>query len=46
MEAGLPPYDYLAPAPIIEAAGGVIADWDGQPLTLVSRQGASINNNV
>jgi histidinol phosphatase-like enzyme (inositol monophosphatase family) len=37
MEAGLQPYDYLALAPVIEAAGGVITDWDGQPLTLASR---------
>lgn len=37
MEASLQPYDYLALAPVIEAAGGVITDWDGQPLTLHSR---------
>jgi len=32
VEAGLQPYDYLAMVPIIEAAGGVITDWQGQPL--------------
>lgn len=37
MEAGLQTYDYLAVAPVIEAAGGVITDWDGKPLTLTSQ---------
>ncbi|VVD73250.1 histidinol-phosphate phosphatase [Pandoraea pneumonica] len=37
MEASLQPYDYLALAPVIEAAGGVITDWDGRALTLNSR---------
>ncbi|GAB3626556.1 histidinol-phosphatase [Pandoraea terrae] len=37
MEAGLQTYDYLALAPVIEAAGGIITDWDGQPLTLASQ---------
>ncbi len=37
MEAGLQPYDYLAVAPVIKAAGGVITDWEGQPLTMHSR---------
>jgi len=31
-EAGLMPYDYLALAPVIEGAGGVITDWRGGPL--------------
>ena len=29
-------FDYLALAPVIEGAGGVATDWQGQPLTLVS----------
>ena len=29
-------FDYLALAPIIEGAGGVITDWQGAPLTLAS----------
>ena len=33
---GLDPYDYGAAAAIIEAAGGVATDWNGQPLTLAS----------
>lgn len=37
MEAGLQTYDYLAVAPVIEAAGGVITDWEGKPLTLESQ---------
>ena len=36
VEAGLKPYDFCALAPIIAAAGGVITDWQGRPLTLAS----------
>ncbi|MEO6985723.1 MAG: histidinol-phosphatase [Paralcaligenes sp.] len=36
MEAGLQPYDYLAVAPIITGAGGIITDWKGEPLGLQS----------
>lgn len=36
VEAGLQPYDYLGPAGLIEAAGGVITDWRGRPLGLQS----------
>ncbi len=32
----LHPYDYLALRVVIEAAGGVITDWQGNPLTLKS----------
>ena len=35
-QTGLQPYDYLGPAGLIEAAGGVITDWEGQPLGLQS----------
>jgi inositol-phosphate phosphatase/L-galactose 1-phosphate phosphatase/histidinol-phosphatase len=35
-EASLQPYDYFAPAAVIEGAGGIITDWDGQPLTIRS----------
>ena len=34
IEADLKPYDYMAVAPVIEGAGGVISDWEGKPLTL------------
>jgi len=36
VEAGLQPYDYLGPAGLIEAAGGVITDWEGRALGLHS----------
>lgn len=36
IEADLKPYDYLALAPVIEAAGGVITDWEGHPLGMQS----------
>lgn len=36
MEAGLKPYDYLALAPVIEGAGGVITGWRGEPLDMKS----------
>ena len=36
VETGLQPYDYLGPAGLIEAAGGVITDWEGQALGLAS----------
>ncbi len=32
----LQPYDYLALSAVIEAAGGVMTDWDGAPLSLKS----------
>ncbi len=31
-----PAYDYLALVPVIEAAGGIVTDWDGAALTLGS----------
>lgn len=36
VEAGMQPYDYLAQVPIIEEAGGIITDWNGDALTLAS----------
>ncbi len=38
-EAQLQPYDYCAHVPLITAAGGVITDWQGAPLTLESQGG-------
>ncbi|WP_348540014.1 inositol monophosphatase family protein [Shimia sp. R11_0] len=32
----LQPYDYLAVSAVIEAAGGIMTDWSGAPLTLES----------
>lgn len=34
IDTGLDPFDFAAPAAIIEAAGGMATDWEGQPLTL------------
>lgn len=36
IETGLKPYDFLPILPIVEAAGGVMTDWAGQPLGLAS----------
>jgi histidinol phosphatase-like enzyme (inositol monophosphatase family) len=36
IETGLKPYDFVPIVPIIEAAGGVMTDWQGAPLTLHS----------
>jgi inositol-phosphate phosphatase / L-galactose 1-phosphate phosphatase / histidinol-phosphatase len=36
VEASLKPYDYCAPAAVIEAAGGIATDWQGRPLGLHS----------
>lgn len=35
-EADLYPYDYLPLVPVVEGAGGVITDWDGNALSLDS----------
>jgi myo-inositol-1(or 4)-monophosphatase len=31
IEAGLQPYDIQAPIAVIQAAGGVVTDWQGKP---------------
>jgi len=36
VEASLQPYDYCALVPVVEGAGGLLTDWDGQPLSLDS----------
>ncbi len=36
VDYNLQPYDYLPLCALVEAAGGVITDWQGQPLTLES----------
>ncbi|MDX2102503.1 MAG: histidinol-phosphatase [Alphaproteobacteria bacterium] len=36
VEASLQPYDYCAPAAVLAAAGGVMTDWQGRPITLAS----------
>ena len=36
VESDMQPHDYLALAPVIDGAGGVITDWRAAPLTLAS----------
>jgi len=36
VEVDLKPYDYCALAPVIAGAGGIMTDWNGRPLDLVS----------
>lgn len=36
LEDGLKPFDMMALVPVIQGAGGIITDWEGQPLTLTS----------
>lgn len=34
IEAGLHPYDIAAPVAVIEAAGGIVTDWQGDPVSM------------
>lgn len=36
VEASLQPYDFMALVPVIEGAGGVVGDWQGEPLGIGS----------
>jgi histidinol phosphatase-like enzyme (inositol monophosphatase family) len=36
VEAQMAPYDYMALVPVVESAGGIISDWQGNPLILDS----------
>jgi inositol-phosphate phosphatase / L-galactose 1-phosphate phosphatase / histidinol-phosphatase len=36
IEGGLAPYDFIGPAAVVEAAGGIATDWQGRPLGLHS----------
>jgi fructose-1,6-bisphosphatase/inositol monophosphatase family enzyme len=36
LDTGLKPYDYLPVVPVVEAAGGIMTDWNGAPLGLDS----------
>lgn len=36
VEAGLKPYDFCALAPVINGAGGVVTDWQGNHITMAS----------
>ena len=36
IDGNLDAYDFCALVPVIEGAGGIISDWDGEPLTITS----------
>ncbi|MEX3845456.1 inositol monophosphatase family protein [Paraburkholderia sp. BR10882] len=36
VEAGLEPWDYMALVPVVEGAGGIVTDWNGDPLSMSS----------
>jgi histidinol phosphatase-like enzyme (inositol monophosphatase family) len=46
VEAGLQPYDILAPIAVIEAAGGIVTDWQGGPATKGGRVLAAANVDI
>jgi histidinol phosphatase-like enzyme (inositol monophosphatase family) len=46
IEAGLQPYDVQAPIAVIEAAGGVVTDWNGLPCPQGGRVLAAANAQV
>jgi myo-inositol-1(or 4)-monophosphatase len=46
VEAGLQPYDIHAPIAVIEAAGGVVTDWQGRPAVAGGRVLAAANREI
>jgi histidinol phosphatase-like enzyme (inositol monophosphatase family) len=46
IEAGLQAYDVQAPIAVIEAAGGIVTDWDGRPCHQGGRVLAAANADV
>jgi len=46
IEAGLNSYDIQAPIALIEAAGGVVTDWEGRPVHEGGRAVAAANRGV
>jgi len=46
IEAGLHAYDIQAPIAVIEAAGGIVTDWDGGPVHEGGRAVAAANPEV
>ncbi|MCX8509867.1 MAG: histidinol-phosphatase [Rhodobacteraceae bacterium] len=46
VEAGLQPYDIQAPIAVIEAAGGIVTDWQGGPAQNGGRILAAANRSV
>ncbi len=46
IEAGLQAYDVQAPIAVIEAAGGIVTDWDGRPCHQGGRVLAAANRDI
>jgi histidinol phosphatase-like enzyme (inositol monophosphatase family) len=46
VEAGLQTYDVMAPIAVIEAAGGIVTDWDGRPAHQGGRVLAAANAEI
>ena len=46
VEAGLQPYDVQAPIAVIEAAGGIVTDWQGGPAHQGGRVLAAANVEI
>jgi histidinol phosphatase-like enzyme (inositol monophosphatase family) len=46
IEAGLQTYDVMAPIAVIEAAGGIVTDWEGRPAHQGGRVLAAANSQV
>ena len=46
IEAGLQAYDVQAPIAVIEAAGGMVTDWQGRPCPMGGRVLAAANAEV
>lgn len=46
VEAGLQPYDIQAPIAVVQAAGGVVTDWEGNPAHNGGRVIAAANHEV
>lgn len=46
VEAGLQPYDVAAPIAVIEAAGGIVSDWQGGPAAAGGRIIAAANAEI
>jgi histidinol phosphatase-like enzyme (inositol monophosphatase family) len=46
IEAGLQPYDVCAPIAVVEAAGGVVTDWQGRPAHGGGRIVAAANHEL
>ncbi|APE42853.1 histidinol-phosphatase [Sulfitobacter alexandrii] len=46
IEAGLAPYDIQAPIAVVQAAGGIVTDWQGAPAHLGGRALAAANPEI